>query len=160
MATHRQGSALPVIKKLTQLSSVCALSLPIWMPQIAWSNESIESINNPSAAELPTVTVNSQSTSPTTEGSDAYTSHATQAGTGLLLSPRETPQSDGRYAAHVWTYVRKEGLPPDSFTMNGFEGQFVLIIPSKQLVAVRLGCSPEEKYFNEVKFFKEIVAAF
>ena len=93
MATHRQGSALPVIKKLTQLSSVCALSLPIWMPQIAWSNESIESINNPSAAELPTVTVNSQSTSPTTEGSDAYTSHATQAGTGLLLSPRETPQS-------------------------------------------------------------------
>ncbi|AEI46992.1 serine hydrolase domain-containing protein [Runella slithyformis] len=75
-------------------------------------------------------------------------------------SSRETPPSDGRYAAHFWTYVRKEGLPADSFTMNGFEGQFVLIIPSKQLVAVRLGCSPEEKYFNEVKFFKEIAAAF
>lgn len=75
-------------------------------------------------------------------------------------SSRETPHSDGRYAAHFWTYVRKEGLPPDSFTMNGFEGQFVLIIPSKQIVAVRLGCSPEEKYFNEVKFFKEIAALF
>ncbi|MFN8348525.1 MAG: serine hydrolase [Spirosomataceae bacterium] len=78
----------------------------------------------------------------------------------VAYSSRETPHSDGRYAAQFWTYVRKEGLPPDSFTMNGFEGQFVLIIPSKQLVAVRLGCSPEEKYFNEVKFFKEITAAF
>lgn len=75
-------------------------------------------------------------------------------------SSRETPHSAGRYAAHFWTYVRKDGLPADSFTMNGFEGQFVLIIPSKQIVAVRLGCSPEEKYFNEVKFFKEIAAAF
>lgn len=78
----------------------------------------------------------------------------------VAYSSRETPHSDGRYAAHFWIYVRKEGLPADSFTMNGFEGQFVLIIPSKQLVAVRLGCSPEEKYFNEVKFFKEIAAAF
>jgi hypothetical protein len=78
----------------------------------------------------------------------------------VAYSSRETPHSDGRYAAQFWTYVRKEGLPADSFTMNGFEGQFVLIIPSKQLVAVRLGCSPEEKYFNEVKFFKEIAAAF
>lgn len=78
----------------------------------------------------------------------------------VAYSSRETPHSDGRYAAQFWTYIRKEGLPADSFTMNGFEGQFVLIIPSKQLVAVRLGCSPEEKYFNEVRFFKEIAAAF
>ena len=40
------------------------------------------------------------------------------------------------------------------------QDQFVLIIPSKQLVAVRLGCLPEEKYFDEVQFFKEIAAAF
>lgn len=75
-------------------------------------------------------------------------------------SSRETPHSEGKYAAQFWIYVRKAGLPADSFTMNGFEGQFVLIVPSKQLVVVRLGCSPEEKYFDEVKFFKEIVANF
>ena len=78
----------------------------------------------------------------------------------VAYSSRETPHSEGKYAAQFWIYVRKDGLPADSFTMNGFEGQFVLIIPSKQLVAVRLGCSPEEKYFDEVKFFKEIAAAF
>ncbi|WP_428666244.1 serine hydrolase domain-containing protein [Runella sp.] len=78
----------------------------------------------------------------------------------VTYSSRETPHSEGRYGAHFWTYVRKDGLPADSFTMNGFEGQFVLIIPSKQLVVVRLGCSPEEKYFNEVRFFKEIATAF
>jgi CubicO group peptidase (beta-lactamase class C family) len=80
----------------------------------------------------------------------------------VAYSSRETPHSDGRYAAQFWTYVRKgkAGLPADSFTMNGFEGQFVLIVPSKQLVVVRLGCSPEEKYFDEVKFFKEITANF
>ncbi|MCA0230640.1 MAG: beta-lactamase family protein [Bacteroidetes bacterium] len=75
-------------------------------------------------------------------------------------SSRETPHSEGRYAAQFWTYVRQAGLPADSFTMNGFEGQFVLIVPSKQLVVVRLGCTPQEKYFDEVKFFKEIAALF
>jgi CubicO group peptidase (beta-lactamase class C family) len=78
----------------------------------------------------------------------------------VKYSSRETPHSDGKYAAQFWTYVRKAGLPADSFTMNGFEGQFVLIVPSKQLVVVRLGCSPEEKYFDEVKFFKEIAVNF
>lgn len=78
----------------------------------------------------------------------------------VKYSSAETPHSEGKYAAQFWTYVRQAGLPADSFTMNGFEGQFVLIIPSKQLVVVRLGCTPEEKYFNEVKFFKEIAAVF
>jgi CubicO group peptidase (beta-lactamase class C family) len=78
----------------------------------------------------------------------------------VKYSSTETPHSEGKYAAQFWTYVRQAGLPADSFTMNGFEGQFVLIVPSKQLVVVRLGCSPEEKYFDEVKFFKEIAALF
>ena len=78
----------------------------------------------------------------------------------IKYSSRETPYSDGNYAAHFWTAIRKEKLPPDAFTMNGFEGQYVLIVPSKQLVAVRLGCSPEEKYFDEKRFFREITAAF
>lgn len=78
----------------------------------------------------------------------------------VKYSSAETPHSEGKYAAQFWTYVRQAGLPADSFTMNGFEGQFVLIVPSKQLVVVRLGCTPEEKYFDEVKFFKEIAAVF
>jgi len=78
----------------------------------------------------------------------------------VKYSSAETAHSDGDYAAQFWTYVRKSGLPADAFSMNGFEGQYVLIVPSKQLVVVRLGCSSNEQYFDEKRFLKEIAAAF
>ena len=78
----------------------------------------------------------------------------------VKYSSTETAHSNGDYAAQFWTYVRKSGLPADSFSMNGFEGQYVLIVPSKQLVVVRLGCSPSEQYFDEKRFLKEIADVF
>jgi len=78
----------------------------------------------------------------------------------VKYSSSETAHSDGEYAAQFWIAVRKAGLPANAFSMNGFEGQYVLIVPSKQLVIVRLGCSPNEINFDENRFFKEIVAAF
>ena len=78
----------------------------------------------------------------------------------VKYSASETAHANGDYAAQFWTYVRKSGLPADAFSMNGFEGQYVLIVPSKQLVVVRLGCSPNEQYFDEKRFLKEIAAAF
>lgn len=65
-----------------------------------------------------------------------------------------TPDSDGEYAAHFWTYPRKDGLPEDCFLMDGYEGQFVLIVPSQNLVVVRLGCTTPELHFDEAKYFK------
>lgn len=58
-------------------------------------------------------------------------------------SARETPHSEGRYAAQFWVYPRQWGLPADTFMANGFEGQLVVVVPSKQLVIVRLGCTPD-----------------
>lgn len=78
----------------------------------------------------------------------------------VKYSSNETAHSDGEYAAQFWVAVRKAGLPADAFSMNGFEGQYVLIVPSKQLVVVRLGCSPNEANFNENRFFKEITSVF
>lgn len=78
----------------------------------------------------------------------------------VKYSARETAHSNGDYAAQFWTYCRKSGVPADAFTMNGFEGQYVLIIPSKQLVVVRLGCSQNEGLFDEKRFFKEVSAIF
>lgn len=74
-------------------------------------------------------------------------------------SARETPHSSGRYAAQFWIYPRQWGLPADTFMANGFEGQLVVIVPSKQLVIVRLGCTPDERSFDEKRFLTEINAA-
>lgn len=77
----------------------------------------------------------------------------------VAYSARETPHADERYAAQFWVYPRQWGLPADLFMANGFEGQLVLVVPSKQLVLVRLGCTPNEQDFDERRFLKEIVAA-
>lgn len=71
-------------------------------------------------------------------------------------SAQETEESDGEYAAHFWTYPRKDGLPKDCLLMDGFEGQFVLVIPSQKLVIVRLGCTKKDDHFDEAAFFKSI----
>ena len=49
--------------------------------------------------------------------------------------------------------------PQDAFMALGFEGQSVTIVPSKELVIVRLGCTPNEDDFNRNQFIKDIVAA-
>ena len=73
----------------------------------------------------------------------------------------------GEYGAQWWLNAgAKENpsnrkypdVPPDSFQAEGFEGQFVFVIPSKKLVVVRLGLSQKaEPDMN--KFVKEIIGA-
>lgn len=75
-------------------------------------------------------------------------------------SAKETLHSDGLYAAQFWIGYRKNGLPQDLYYADGFEGQRVLIVPSKKLVVVRLACTPSGANFDDVRFFREIVGAF
>lgn len=77
----------------------------------------------------------------------------------VTYSSTETPHSGGQYAAQFWIDHADKSFPPDAFMALGFEGQSVTIIPSKQLVIVRLGCTPDETDFNRSGFIKSIMAA-
>lgn len=65
------------------------------------------------------------------------------------------PASDGRYArgqlwlepANTWMGGVSVALPDDAFFMNGHDGQSINVVPSQNLVVVRLGLTPSsEKY--------------
>jgi CubicO group peptidase (beta-lactamase class C family) len=66
--------------------------------------------------------------------------------------------SDGKYGALLWLNLAGEypGVPADLFYCDGYDGQYIFIIPSKQLVVVRTGCSPNDS-FDQKTFLKGIV---
>ena len=57
---------------------------------------------------------------------------------------RHTPESgENRYGAGFWTAEQSKlpAIPKDVFYANGFQGQYVIMVPSRSLVLVRLGAS-------------------
>ena len=52
---------------------------------------------------------------------------------------QETEGSNGKYGAGFWRAGRR--LPPDTLEMSGFQGQWAFIVPSLDLVVVRLGAT-------------------
>ena len=49
-------------------------------------------------------------------------------------------------------------VPLDLYSANGFQGQYVFIIPSKDLVVVRTGLA-EDPEFDVNTFLKEVLSA-
>ncbi len=68
-----------------------------------------------------------------------------------------TNTSDGRYGAQIW--LNAGGYYPDApkelYSFNGYQGQRVFIMPSKDLVIVRMGLAGGD-YFDFNTFLKEI----
>lgn len=76
----------------------------------------------------------------------------------------------GRYGAHFWLHTaadREEAerdglgrLAPDAFYADGFGGQRITIVPSMQVVIVRLGAGSERKApFDNTRFAAHILGA-
>ena len=65
--------------------------------------------------------------------------------------------SGGKYGAQFWLNVSKSlpDAPDDMYYCDGHRGQRIFIIPSRNLVVVRLGFS--EEGFDHNKFLKEIL---
>lgn len=73
---------------------------------------------------------------------------------------KPTAGSEGVYGAHWWLNAEGKypGVPKDLYSANGFQGQYVYVIPSKDLVIVRTGLA-EAPDFQDARFLKEVVAA-
>jgi CubicO group peptidase (beta-lactamase class C family) len=86
-------------------------------------------------------------------------------------SAQLTPQSDGYgYGAGFWTQRGNSsagreriasGMPADSFMALGNQGQYTIILPSEDLVIVRLGWSytPDDDIAAAERLTREVVAA-
>ncbi|WP_457617598.1 serine hydrolase domain-containing protein [Lutibacter sp.] len=71
-----------------------------------------------------------------------------------------TNGSNGQYGAHFWLNAGGvyPNAPTDLFSCNGYQGQRVFIIPSKELVVVRMGLT-EGEAFNFNSFLREIITS-
>jgi len=71
-----------------------------------------------------------------------------------------TPGSQQQYGAHWWLNAggRFEGVPRDEFRASGFDGQYVMVIPSRETVIVRLGQTPGAG-FDSAEFERAVLAA-
>lgn len=83
-------------------------------------------------------------------------------------APDASPPSGGRYGWHLWLNRDPDGegprtrrwptLPDDVFHMDGHEGQYVVVVPSDELVVVRLGCT-KDGGFSIARLVEDVRAA-
>ncbi len=67
---------------------------------------------------------------------------------------------DQKYGAHWWLNAggRFHDVPLDEYRASGYDGQWVMVIPSRETVVVRLGQTPGDG-FDEVAFERAVLAA-
>jgi CubicO group peptidase (beta-lactamase class C family) len=80
-----------------------------------------------------------------------------------------TPKAPrGEYGAHFWLNAGEANnptdrewpnAPTDTFYADGFQGQRVIVIPSKRLVLVRFGATADSEAWNDNAFVVNVLAA-
>lgn len=74
---------------------------------------------------------------------------------------KPTNGSNGIYGAHFWLNAgnRYPDAPKDMYSANGFQGQMIFIIPSHDLVIVRMGLKEEKDGFDFNGLLKGIIGS-
>ena len=77
------------------------------------------------------------------------------------VSTPSGPQPDGMfgYGAGFWLLNNSEGVPADTYAAMGNRGQFVVIVPSRDVVIVRRGEDPTGSRFDIAAFTRDVLAA-
>ncbi|MEO8314396.1 MAG: serine hydrolase [Pseudomonadota bacterium] len=71
-------------------------------------------------------------------------------------------QPDGagpRYGGQFWLYGGQAGLPADAYSPNGGQGQYAMIVPSRNIVVVRRGIDDPASGFSIAQFSADVLAA-
>ena len=63
------------------------------------------------------------------------------------------------YGAGFWLLNKSDGIPADAFGAFGNRGQYLVVIPSRQLVIVRQGYDDDKNRLDIAKLVKAVVAA-
>lgn len=71
----------------------------------------------------------------------------------------QPPTGTFGYGAGFWLLNREEGVPTDTFAAIGNRGQYVVIVPSRQVVIVRRGEDPVGSGFDIAAFTRDVLAA-
>lgn len=71
------------------------------------------------------------------------------------------PQPDGSfgYGAGFWLLDKSQGIPADAFGAFGNRGQYLIIIPSREIVIVRQGYDDDKNRLDIAKLVEAVVAA-
>jgi len=69
------------------------------------------------------------------------------------------PPGDFGYGASFWLLNHSEGVPPDTFAAFGNRGQYVIIVPSRDIVIVRRAEDPAGARFDIAAFTRDVLAA-
>lgn len=79
----------------------------------------------------------------------------------VKYSATPTNTSNGNYGAQFWLNAggKFPDVPRDMFYCSGYQGQMVAIIPSLDMVIVRMGVKEEEPGFDFNGFLKSVIAS-
>ncbi|KTE02318.1 serine hydrolase domain-containing protein [Sphingopyxis sp. H115] len=78
----------------------------------------------------------------------------------FVTTPRgPQPDREFGYGAGFWLFNKSEGIPTDAFGAFGNRGQYLVVIPSRNLVIVRQGYDDDKNRLDIVMLVKAVVAA-
>jgi CubicO group peptidase (beta-lactamase class C family) len=78
----------------------------------------------------------------------------------MMASP--VASSGGQYGhglVWLWGSDAAFAIPDDTFWMSGHDGQSIAIIPSREMVIVRLGLTPERDHYTPQPLVKAMLDA-
>ena len=69
------------------------------------------------------------------------------------------PTQGPGYGATMWLFGPAQGLPENSYAAQGNRGQYVMVVPSRNIVIVRRGEDPAGARFGIARFTADVLAA-